>query len=373
MPLELLKIYNARNLIDFTFSPHKKFSIVYGSNGVGKTTILESIYLLLRSRTFRSNQLKNFINHKETTCTIFSKFCVADENKFTNNFTLGISRSKNSSQPILHLNSEKINKLSIISNLVVLALITPESFSLLDEGPSVRRKFIDWGVFHVEPLFLNDWRSFKKILSNRNALLAKFSNEFKLNKRLSSHSYEQINCWSSQLNELNTNLDCYRSAQIEKIYPIFKQFIALFSDDLADNIRIEYYRGWTKDLSFNDYLKNKLAEDLNCGYTRYGTHRSELKIFYKNLIAKDTLSRGQKKIIIICLILSQFKFLSDKANNSNSILLLDDIDSELDSKNLKIFMSILSDLNGQFIITTTNKDKFIFLNSNQMEMFHVKH
>jgi DNA replication and repair protein RecF len=167
MSLNLLKIVNARNLIEYNLEPHPFFNIIYGANGTGKTTILESIYLLLRSRTFRSSNYKSFINHTSVSCTVFSKFSskltpqLIDNTK--NSFSLGILRSKESNYPILHLNSKKINSISIVSNLVILGLITPDSFSLLDSGPSTRRKFIDWGVFHMKREFITHWRTYKKL------------------------------------------------------------------------------------------------------------------------------------------------------------------------------------------------------------------
>lgn len=374
MPLELLKIYNGRNLIEYTLKPHPNLNIIYGANGVGKTTILESIYLLLRSRTFRSNKYKTFINYNNNTCTVFSKFSASIDNEFKDSsFTLGISRSRDQSQPILHLNSKKINSLSTITNLVVLGLITPESFTLLDAGPSIRRKFIDWGVFHVEPSFLSDWRSYKKILSNRNQLLGKLSKNYKSTSKLSKQEHELISCWNPQLVSLNNKLNIFRSNQIQNISSNFKYFLTKFSPVLADNISLSYYKGWSKDLSYEAYLNEKLIEDLNVGYTRYGTHRSELRINYNTNLAKDILSRGQKKIVIICLILAQFRFLIELDNSRiHNLLLLDDIDSELDSNNLRILFMILSKLKCQILATTSNSDRYDFLDKATSKLFHVE-
>ena len=375
MPLELLKIHNGRNLIEYSLKPHPNLNIIYGSNGVGKTTILESIYLLLRSRTFRSNKYKTFINYDKNTCTVFSQFSASKDNELIDSsFTIGISRSKDQSQPIIHLNSKKINSLSAITNLVVLGLITPESFTLLDAGPSIRRKFIDWGVFHVEPSFLSDWRSYKKILSNRNQLLANLSKNYKSTRKLTKQQLELINCWNPQLVSLNDKLNIYRSNQLHYISSNFYNFLSEFSTTIqADKISLSYYKGWSKDLSYEDYLSEKLFEDLYAGYTRYGTHRSELRISYNNNLAKDILSRGQKKIIIICLILAQFHYLIDvDISRIHNLLLLDDIDSELDSKNLTILFKILSELKCQIIATTSNSDRYNFLDKSNSKLFHVK-
>ena len=372
MPLEFLQIHNGRNLKEYTLKPHPFFNIIYGSNGAGKTTILESIYLLLRSRTFRSSKYKSFINHDSNTCTVFSRFSSITDTNFYGSFTLGISRSKDLSQPVLHLNSKKINSLSKITNLVVLGLITPESFNLLDAGPSIRRKFIDWGVFHVEPSFLSDWRSFKKILSSRNNLLASFSKEFKLNKTLSNEQLDLIECWTPQLVSFNNKLDKYRLNQIEHISSFFKQYLKCFSESLAKGISLKYYQGWNKDLSYNTFLKEKIYEDLTAGFTRYGTHRGELKITLNKNLARDILSRGQKKIVIICLILAQFKYLINlDLDREHNILLLDDIDSELDEKNLAILFDILHSFNSQILVTTTNKSKYSFLKFNDHGLFHI--
>ncbi len=257
--------------------------------------------------------------------------------------------------------------------MVVLGLITPESFNLLDSSPSVRRKFIDWGAFHVKLAFLDDWRSYKKILLNRNNVLSGFSKNYKLTKTLSEQNKALINCWHPQLVTLNNKLDYYREQQIKNISVYFKEFLSQFSMELSEHIRINFYRGWSKELSYNDYLNEKLLDDLTSAYTRYGTHRSDLKITIHNHLAKDILSRGQKKIVVICLILAQFKFLiTTHQDDLQNILLLDDLDSDLDSHNLEILYTILKTLNCQTLLTTIHKERYNFLKKEDCKIFHIK-
>ena len=112
--------------------------------------------------------------------------------------------------------------------------------------------------------------------------------------------------------------------------------------------------------------------DITTGFTRYGTHRSDIVIKYNQYSANDVLSRGQKKIIVICLILSQFYYLKKYSkNNNHSLLLLDDMDSELDKNNLNILFRILNEFDCQVLMTTTDKNKYDFINENS-KLFHVE-
>jgi DNA replication and repair protein RecF len=373
MSLKILSIHNSRNIKKLSLDFHPTYNILYGSNGAGKTAILESIYLLLRARTFRSNKLRNFINIESDECVIYSQFVKADG---IQDFTLGIKRSKaDKSSPVVHLNTKKIYSLSSISKLVVLGLIIPDSFNLLDSAPFNRRKYLDWGVFHVEHVFLRTWKDYKRVLMNRNCLLKKYSNQVKNIEFINN----EIKVWDKQLVILNDNIDKYRKSQFNKILPIIYEILTFFSKQLAADITFTYYQGWKKDLHYKDLLMMKFKDDLLSGFTCFGTHRSDIKIVFKGKPAKDVLSRGQKKILIIVLILAQFVYLIRNkrdaiTNYHHFILLLDDLDSELDDKNLKLFTDFLLQFTEiQYFITTTNPDRFKFIDGSQSKMFHVEH
>lgn len=368
MPLKKLTIYNARNISELSLNFHPTYNVLYGANGVGKTTILESIYLLLRARTFRSNKFRNFINIHSEECVIYSTFLKSNN---VQDFSLGIRRSKtDKSVPVVHLNTQKISSVATITKLVVLGLITPDSFNLIDSGSSIRRKYIDWGVFHVEHKFLKCWKDYKRVLMNRNSLL-------KNNTRLSNIQRE-LKGWDSQLLTLNNEIDVCRKKQINKIKPIFYEILSFFSKKLADKISFTYYQGWNKEILYKNLLLEKVDEDFKAGYTSFGTHRSDIRFLVEKKPAKDILSRGQKKLTVIALILAQFIYLLRnkellQTDYQHFLLLVDDLDSEIDDTNLNLFFKYLNQFKEiQCFLTTSNPARFNMIEPGQHKMFHVE-
>ncbi len=375
MPLNRLSVYHARNIEELSLNFHPIYNIIHGLNGSGKTTILECIHTLLRAKTFRTNKFSSFISTQSNECIVHSVF--TDTNS-DNDFILGIKRSINTnSNPVIHLNSKKIFSLSSISKLAILGLITPDSFNLIDAGPSIRRKYIDWGLFHVEHGFLKIWKDYNSVLQNRNTLLKSLSRQNK--KSMSSELINEIKIWDKQLTLLNLKINHYRQNQFNLVKPIFYEIVTFFSESLANDISLNYYQGWNEHSDFTHLLKTKFSDDIRNGFTNFGTHRSDINFLIHNKPAKDILSRGQKKILVLSLILAQFIFLIINkelltTDSRHFLLLLDDIDSELDEKNLRRLFDYLSRFKEiQYFITTTNEQRFKFIEDYKLKMFHVEH
>ena len=196
-----------------------------------------------------------------------------------------------------------------------------------------------------------------------------------------THDYnikKEIMVWDKQLVMLNNQIDAYRKSQINNIKPIFFEIVSLFSKSLAEKLSLAYYQGWNSDNQFEKFLTGRFTDDIKSGYTAYGTHRSDIRFLLNHQPAKDVLSRGQKKIIVIALILAQFVYLIRnkvffQPEYQHFVLLVDDLDSELDDKNLKLFFNFLNQYEEiQYFITTTNPTRFSIIDSEYCKMFHVE-
>ena len=161
MPLIDLKVSNVRNLKEVEISPATQINILYGANASGKTSLLESIYLLSRGKSFRTQHIKNIINDKSTTLSISSHV----SHSAGQNTSLGIEHRDG--QLRMKAEGALLKRASDLASYLPLVVIHRECHQILNLGPRYRRRFLDWGVFHVEPSFLPVWRRYVRALKQR--------------------------------------------------------------------------------------------------------------------------------------------------------------------------------------------------------------
>ncbi|MBX9714001.1 MAG: DNA replication and repair protein RecF, partial [Pseudomonadaceae bacterium] len=166
MALTRFTVAAVRNLHPATLSPSPRINILSGANGSGKTSLLEAIHLLGLARSFRSSRLLPVIQHEVDECTVFGQVALAQGGLSS----LGISRNRLGELHI-RIDGENVRSAAQLAETLPLQLINPDSFRLLEGVPKIRRQFLDWGVFHVEPRFLPAWQRLQKALRQRNSWL----------------------------------------------------------------------------------------------------------------------------------------------------------------------------------------------------------
>ena len=239
-----------------------------------------------------------------------------------------------------------------------LQLIHPKSYELLDAGPQLRREFLDWGVFNHDEHFLPAWRNFKKALAQRNSLL-------KVRRP------EHINVWDKELVYYGTIVNSCRQLYLQKFKPVFIQIIQQFLD--IDDIDIKLMSGWDTNMEFQQVLTEDLDKDLRYGFTHSGPHRGDFQLLIRNRLARDFVSRGQLKLIIMSLKLAQVQLLTNESSNT-ACFLIDDFAAELDIINRAKLLNYLSELECQVFMTATDISDFGDLSYlNNYKMFHVEH
>ena len=350
MPLSLLNIINFRNLenINLDFSDHS--NIFYGKNGSGKTSILEAIYYLALGRSFRSHLLRRIIKYQTDGFSLFGK--IKQPNHY---ISAGINRSITKGKRI-KIAGEEVSSNIEITKLLPLQLLNQDSYRLFDDGPKVRRQFIDWGLFHVEQNFLTLWRRVERILEQRNAAIRS--------------NYNHIKTWDTEFIQYGLELHKYRKEYIEKLIPIAQSVLQKLLCDFS--IKLSYFAGWDTERNLEDALANSLKNDLIFGYTMVGPQRADLQITIDKVPAKDALSRGQQKLLLYGLQIAQGILLKE-LTQKNCIYLVDDLPAELDYQKKSLLTDILLDLKTQIFVTGLSREELEkFCLFQDAKMFHVE-
>jgi DNA replication and repair protein RecF len=220
-----------------------------------------------------------------------------------------------------------------IARLVRLDIIDPGVHSLIEGGPSERRRFLDWGVFHVEQDYLREWRRYRRALGQRNAALKQGA------------SGVALDSWNAGLIEAGERIGTARSTFVARLAPEAASVgVAL----LGRPIKVAYRRGWRAGLTFRQALEESIGRDAAMGYTQVGPHRSDLSIELGQWAIADEASRGQQKLAAAGLVIAQIRVTGDQRD---TVLLVDDPAAELDGESVRKLLEALDTLECQLVFT----------------------
>ena len=347
MLLEQLSVHNIRNLAEVKLE-FTQLNIIYGENGSGKTSLLEAIHYLALGRSFRTHLASRVIHHDHDNLIVWGR---------ANGHSVGVQRFKNGDVTI-KVDGDKINKLTSLVEYLPLQLITPESFTLLTGGPKTRRQFVDWGVFHTDNEFHPLWNKCKRLLKQRNALLKRKA------------SYREISYWDRELVQHAQQLSALRNNYINSFNPVLQGIIERFLPDVC--VKVTYTQGWDKKVELLQLLESNYQRDVALGYTTAGPHKADLRLRCGNVPVQDALSRGQLKLLVCALRIAQGVHLREQVNKQ-TIYLVDDISSELDTNKRQVLIDQLVDTQAQLFLSVIDVSQIELQTSKyQTRMFHVK-
>ena len=333
MSLQKLVIENIRNIASAELILNPGLNILLGDNASGKTSVLEAITLLASARSFRCPRLSDVQRYEQ------DKFRVIAQLGVERTITLGLERSDEGL--LLKAQGRRLQRVSELAVFLPVQVIHPDSHTLISGGPKQRRQFLDWGVFHVEQSFSEAWRRYDKALKQRNAALKSAQNrgsESVWDPELTQHGHAIHELRLQYLNELN-------------------RLLPDFSHSIAENpeISIDYQPGWDTNLALNAVLARSIEQDRQRGFTHYGPHRAELVFRIAGHKAQHHVSRGQQKMLVMALQLTQTALFSQKTGRQ-CILLLDDLAAELDAQHRDNLWQLLENMNVQALITAITPD-----------------
>jgi DNA replication and repair protein RecF len=268
---------------------------------------------------------------------------------------LGLERSRDSL--MLRAAGKRVHRASELAQWLPAQIVHPDSHQLISGGPKGRRRFLDWGVFHVEPGFQTVWRRYDKALKQRNAALR------------SRSPVDQA--WNSELSTSAAEIDRMRGGYVEELRAIVPEFIKAMMERVE--FELQYYPGWDQSHhSLQQELAQTLARDRKRGFTCSGPHRADLIFNHQGQRAVEVISRGQQKMLVVALFLAQAELLTRKTGRS-SVLLFDDLAAELDQEHRQKALEVLERMAVQVFITALDKDVVRPSTGIDVKWFHVEH
>ena len=333
MRVASLDITGFRNLGRLVLPCAARLNLVIGPNACGKTSLLEALYFLGRGRSFRARQPRELIGTNAEFFRIVAMMASGNGRRIP----VGIERTPR--ELSARVDGVPTHSLADLARQVPVLLLNPDSHRLLEEGPQVRRRFMDWGLFHAEATFLESWRRYAAALRHRNAALRAGSPD------------RVVAAWDGELTVAAAILDRLREAFCKALEGALQPLVD--SILLLGRVRVDYRRGWPLEPSERDFptwLRLGREQDRQQGHTRLGPHRADFTLRIAGRASSDSLSRGQQKLLVIALVLAQAELYRRHADDA-CILLIDDLPAELDPDNRTRVMRTLATLDTQLFVT----------------------
>ncbi len=351
--LARLEVSSFRNIEQIKLNLSRQLNLVFGLNGSGKTSVLEAINLLATGRSFRSSLVDPLIMEGQTTATVFAQ---TEDHK-----SIGLSRPRKQKHQ-LKLNGVNQTNWDDVARELPVQVLDAGAFQLLEGGPKARRRFMDWGVFHVEPGFLEQWRRVRKCLSHRNRLL-----------KLARVPESELQAWDSELVESSNKVHQHRQIYLGHLLPLFRETYEEVFGQPSDKLSINYLCGWDTGSDLGSLLASNRVQDIKYGSTQLGPHRADIAIKIGNRKALEILSRGQQKLLICALKFTQGRLLAEAVSRTCTYL-VDDLPAELDSNNRQLVLDYLAQSGGQVFVTSVEEDALNFGASGVVDVakFHVE-
>jgi DNA replication and repair protein RecF len=336
MKIEALELTNFRSYEQAVFELHPDVTLVVGPNASGKTNLLESLYVLASTKSFRAKD-RDLIRHEQ------DHFRVAARDGELE-YALGVSTAAGPMEKKITHDGVKRTLVGHVG-VIQVTLFEPTDLDLVAGPPEGRRRYLDFVLCQTDRTYLKTLQQYRRVLKQRNALLDGFDIE---------GIREQIFGWDVKLAELAVEVYDRRQRLLE----VLNETVPGVYGEIAgagEDVRLEYLpsvAGVYAD-GFLDTLARNLTRDLAAGFTTIGPHREDFKVKFKNNDITAVASRGEVRTVVLAMKLAELGYAEAKTG-VKPILLLDDVFSELDRSRRSFLLGRLE--GHQTIITTTDAD-----------------
>lgn len=351
MRFEQLRIRGLRCLTDVSIALDPGINVFVGANGAGKTSVLEAAFLLSHARSFRSGAREALLQRATPQLSVFAELRHDDDRVCR----LGLGRD--GARWEAKVDGAGVTIGQLVHECAVVCF-EPGSHALVAGAAEERRRYLDWGVFHVEHEFLSSWRRYQRALKQRNSLL----------RSPGALSEDLFTPWEAELAQSAHQIDQQRRTYLDLLRPKLLASAAGLLPELG-SLELRYRRGWSEDQDLAQQLCEQRGRDLARGHTTLGAHRTDWSIAFEQAPQREHLSRGQEKLTALACLLAQAELYAERRGEW-PVVCLDDLASELDQAHQAAVVAQLNKANAQVLLTGTEVPQALL--ALPSHMFHVE-
>ncbi|MGB3392554.1 MAG: DNA replication/repair protein RecF [Stenotrophomonas sp.] len=359
MHIDRIALNRVRRFDAVELAPRPGINLITGANGAGKTSLLEALHLMAYGRSFRGRVRDGLVQKGAEALDVFVEWQERGAAGSPERVRRAGLRHTGTAWKG-RLDGEDVSQLGSLCAALAVVTFEPGSHALVSGGSEPRRRFVDWGLFHVEPDFLPLWRRYTRALKQRNALLK------------AGAAPRQLDAWDRELAEAGVPLTSRRQHYLERL----QERAVAIAADLAPGLQLralELQPGWRRhEMSLADALLLARERDRAIGHTSVGPHRADWNVDYGEIPGRDALSRGQAKLTALACLLAQA---DDYANQRGEwpVIALDDLGAELDRQHQQRVIRRLAATPVQAFITATELPAALEEELRRATVFHVEH
>ncbi len=351
MKLGSLRIADLRVFAQVEIALEPDWNLFTGTNGAGKTSILEAAYLLSHGRSFRSGSRDALGRHGTDGYSIHAQVQRAGLSR-----GLGLARTKGRSEA--RIAGEAVPLGHLMQHAAVLCF-EPGSHGLLSGAAEERRRFLDWGVFHVEPDFLATWLNYQRALRQRNALLRQAAGD------------RELEPWNHELARAGEPLSAMRARYFSRLSTHVAPLLERLLPELGAP-QLTLSPGHEAARPLQDELRERLSRDRERGHSTRGPHRADWRLVFERAARHEYLSRGQEKLAAFALVMAQANAYAETHEGEMPVLCMDDLASEIDAEHLVRVLDEIDRSGAQILATATAPFESGTPRARPLAMFHVE-
>lgn len=314
-----------------TLSPHSRMTVLHGANASGKTSLLEATYFGARAGSFRARRLAEIVQEGQGAARVLLS-AQDDPQAPPTAWSTAIIGGE-----IEIRRMEEASHRRALAQALPVVLVDRQLHRVFEEGPIYRRRYLDWGLFYVEPSFIGLWQRHERALRQRNQALRQRAPR------------AEIEVWNPEFIATANALHRLRLTHVAALEVAAKRWVEELLETSAFDFQLT--AGWNESLGLEAALTQGEEGDRKAGFTHAGPHRAELKVRFEQREARAFVSRGQQKLLAVAMALAQAELVQEKTGRTPAIL-LDDLEAELSLDWQRRLLKSLLQYPGQSLVTS---------------------